>query len=138
MSISDALRPDGTEFDPFLYAVVGEDRNGASLTVLSALARLDLEPWTEARELARLTRETAQFRLTKHLEAINGTPVLVFASESRAAKLIALLPKSTQPLAINPLEASTKLGALGGINRSQLALVGVVVLAVTIYLAQMG
>jgi hypothetical protein len=36
------------EFDNFLYASIGADRNGMPLSVLSALARLDLDPWEEA------------------------------------------------------------------------------------------
>ena len=48
------LHPDGSDFDAFLQAELGEDRNGVAVTVLSALARVGLEPWTEAKELARL------------------------------------------------------------------------------------
>jgi hypothetical protein len=44
----------GSEFDNFLFASIGESRNGMLLSVLSALARLDLDPWQEAAELARL------------------------------------------------------------------------------------
>ena len=42
----------GSEFDDFLYAPIGEDRNGMLLSVLSALARLDIDPWQEAAKLA--------------------------------------------------------------------------------------
>ena len=38
----------GCEFDRFLYASVGDDNNGMPLTVLSALARMDVDPWEEA------------------------------------------------------------------------------------------
>jgi hypothetical protein len=38
----------GSEFDDFLFAPIGEDRNGMLLSVLSALARLDIDPWQEA------------------------------------------------------------------------------------------
>ena len=44
----------GPEFDEFLWASVGEDRNGTGLSVLSALARLDVDPWQEANSLARM------------------------------------------------------------------------------------
>ena len=138
MSASDVLHPDGTDFDPFLFAEVGEDITGAAVTVLSALARLDLEPWTEARELARLGREAAQVRLTAHLEAITDIPALAFANGTRAAKLVGLLPKRTPPLTLKPLEAGTKMVPLGWINWTQLALVGVAVLALILYLAQTG
>lgn len=42
----------GPEFDKFLCASIGEDRNGTMLSVLSALARLDVDPWQEAADLA--------------------------------------------------------------------------------------
>jgi hypothetical protein len=42
----------GSEFDEFLGASICEDRNGTGLSVLSALARLDVDPWIEATSLA--------------------------------------------------------------------------------------
>ena len=44
----------GAEFDKFLGAPIGEGRNGTPLSVLSALARLDVDPWQEAASLARM------------------------------------------------------------------------------------
>jgi hypothetical protein len=38
----------GPEFDEFLRASIGEDRNGTGLSVLSAFARLNVDPWQEA------------------------------------------------------------------------------------------
>ena len=52
----------GTEFDDFLFAPIVEDRNDMPLSVLSALARLDIDPWQEADKLARLPGETATQR----------------------------------------------------------------------------
>lgn len=138
MSTSDVLHPDGTEYDPFLFAELGEDRTGAAVTVLSALARLDLEPWTEARELSRLARKAAQVRLTAHLEAITDIPALALASEGRAERLIALLPRRAPPLTLKSREPGTKVVPQGWISWTQLALVGVAVLALILYLAQTG
>ena len=136
MSASDVLHPGGSDYDAFLFAEVGEDRTGAAVTVLSALARLDLEPWSEARELARLAREEAQARLTKHFEAITDIPALALASEGRAAKLVSLLPLRASPRVPKPLEAGTfpKLS----VSWTLMAFVGVVVLAWFYYLAQTG
>ncbi|MEL7516708.1 MAG: hypothetical protein AAGK03_19040 [Pseudomonadota bacterium] len=136
MSASDVLHPDGSDYDAFLYAQVGEDRTGAAVTVLSALARLNLEPWTEARELARLGREGAQVRLTTHFEAITDIPALARASEGRAAKLVSLLPLRAPPRVLKSLEAGTfpKLS----VSWTLMAFVGVVVLAWFYYLAQTG
>lgn len=138
MSASDVLHPDGSDYDAFLFANLGEDRTGATVTVLSALARLDLEPWTEARELARLAREDAQVRLTTHFEAIADIPVLALASESRAAKMVSLLPKRAPLRVSKPLEAGTNNFPRISISWTAMALVGVVVLAWILYLAQTG
>jgi hypothetical protein len=49
----------GSEFDNFLLAPIGDDNNGMLLSVLSALARLDVDPWEEAAVLARLPGDVA-------------------------------------------------------------------------------
>ena len=138
MSASDVLHPDGSDYDAFLFAELGEDRTGAAVTVLSALARLDLEPWTEARELAHLVREDAQVRLTKHFESITDIPALALASEGRAAKLVSLLPKRAPLRVSKPLEAGSNNSPEISISWTTMALIGVVVLAWFYYLAQTG
>jgi hypothetical protein len=40
------------DFDKFLFATVGEEINGIPLSVLSALMRLEIDPWNEARRLS--------------------------------------------------------------------------------------
>ncbi len=138
MSASDVLHPDGSDYDAFLFAELGEDRNGAAVTVLSALARIDLEPWNEARELSNLAREDAQVRLTTHFEAITDIPALALASESRAAKLVSLLPKRAPLRVLKPLEAGSNNSPMISISWTTMALVGVVVLAWFFYIAQTG
>jgi hypothetical protein len=86
------MSPLGSEFDDFLYAPVGEDSNGMLLSVLSALARLDVDPWEEAAQLAQLPEETAARKLVSLIAALpNGSsprpdPATI------APRLIALLP----------------------------------------------
>jgi hypothetical protein len=46
-----SISPLGSEFDNFLFAPIGNDRNGMVLSVVSALAQLDVDPWQEADEL---------------------------------------------------------------------------------------
>jgi hypothetical protein len=47
----------------FLFAPIGEDRDGMLVSVLSGLARSDVDPWQEAARLAELPEETATQRL---------------------------------------------------------------------------
>jgi hypothetical protein len=59
----------GPEFDDFLFAPIGEEKNGMMLRVVSALARLDLDPWEETGNLARLTADKATARLAALIAA---------------------------------------------------------------------
>lgn len=83
----------GTEFDNFLFAPIGEDGNGMSLSVVSALARLDIDPWAEAAELAKLSGALAVLRLTRLIEALPGDGSTHANSKTVAARLVTLLPR---------------------------------------------
>ena len=63
------------------------------LSVLSALARLDIDPWQEADKLARLPRETATQRLASLIAALPEGPSAHLDPGAIAARLIALLPR---------------------------------------------
>ena len=82
-------------FDNFLFAVVGEEQNGMSLSVVSALARLDLDPWIEAASLSQLSSQAAGDRLTGLLSSLPTSQVVTLASAT-VVRLIGLLPRSRQ------------------------------------------
>ena len=82
----------GREYDKFLYASVGDDNNGMPLTVLSALARMDVDPWEEASKLTQLPQESAVTQLASLLGALRNAPVAGMDPARLAAPLIALLP----------------------------------------------
>src|SRR5580693_2860976 len=94
-----------TEFDEFLYASINEEPDG-TLSVLSALARLDLDPWDEAARLARLPRAaTIQF-LTALIAALPQGSSAGGDPELHARRLTALLPRrvtNEAPAATAPL-----------------------------------
>jgi hypothetical protein len=83
----------GSEFDDFLFAPIGEDRNGMLLSVLSALARLDVDPWQEAAELARLPGHVATQRMASLIAALPDWPSTQPDPGTIAARLVALLPR---------------------------------------------
>jgi hypothetical protein len=98
----------GPEFDAFLFAPVGEDRNGKLLSVVSALARLDVDPWLEAAKLARLPKEAAIERLTALIASLPDQPWATLSPSAIAARLVALLPRganSTVPTSQAPIGA---------------------------------
>ena len=82
------------EYDEFLYAQLGEEANGMQLSVLSALARQNVDPWEIAQKLNSLTREKALPLLTPLHAGIPSGAQDQAAPEDIAARLIALLPSS--------------------------------------------
>lgn len=101
MNQPDVLNPNPPEFEPFLYASVGEDRNGYFVTVLSALARLGLDPWAETADLARLGHEAARTRLGTLLERFRDVPTLATDHGKVARDLSQLLPAGKSLGAVN-------------------------------------
>jgi hypothetical protein len=90
------------EFNDFLYAPIGAYRNEMPLSVLSALARLDLDPWQEASELSDLPKDTAKQRLASLIARLPGGRWARADSRAIAERLIDLLPRpssSKAPLA---------------------------------------
>jgi hypothetical protein len=109
----------GPEFDQFLGASIGEDRNGTGLSVLSALARLDVDPWQEAASLARMSREAAAGRLTALIDALPYEPARAVPSKTIAADLVALLPRASKSSVQSP---DSKL-AVAGPRQAQIRIV---------------
>jgi hypothetical protein len=83
----------GPEFDDFLFAPLGEEKNGMLLRVVSALARLDLDPWQETTSLARLPKETATERLAALIAVLPDRPAVLQDPVAMASSLIARLPR---------------------------------------------
>ena len=84
----------GREFDPFLFATIGDERDGPLLSVVSALARLEVDPWKEAASLARMPRDQAKQRLTSLIASLPKGATTSLSPEIIAARLIALLPQA--------------------------------------------
>jgi hypothetical protein len=82
------------QFDEFLFAPVGEDANGMRVSVLSALARLGVDPWQEAQDLAALPTESAGQRLDTLIAVLPDVPALRQDHRAVATRLIALLPRA--------------------------------------------
>ncbi len=82
----------GSEFDDFLFAPIGEEPSGMLLSVVSALARLDVDPWQEAARLARLPVEKATQRLASLIATLPEASGPRWDSGTIAARLIGLLP----------------------------------------------
>src|SRR5579862_5242173 len=81
-----------SEFNDFLFAPIGEEGNHAVLTVLSALARLDIDPWQESALLAQQSKDAATQRLTSIIASLPNGLWAPSDAGTIAARLIALLP----------------------------------------------
>jgi hypothetical protein len=106
-----ALRPEyslgHSEFNEFLFAFVGEERSGQQLTVLSALARLGLDPWGEAARLSELPKEAATHALAAAIGALPGGDWKVSDLQSIAVRLVNCLPRRGSPSARSAQGRST-------------------------------
>jgi hypothetical protein len=81
------------EFDDFLHAPIGTEQNEMPLSVLSALARSDVDPWEEAAELSELPKDTATQRLALLIARLPGERWTQADSRAIATRLIELLPR---------------------------------------------
>jgi hypothetical protein len=117
----------GDEFNKFLFALVGTDQSGAQLSVISALARLDLDAWDEAASLARLPRDAAVNKLSGLLRSNPEIPRISHESRAIAARLIDLLPRGAT-LQSPPHTARTRWpGASGAAGLGMLIALGVLI-----------
>lgn len=82
----------GPEFNAFLFESIGLDQYGRPLSVVSALARLDLDAWAEAGQLAHLPRDIAAGELSALIRKLTECPQAVKDSHKIAVRLVALLP----------------------------------------------
>lgn len=113
MSRMDHMRQGGTPFDGFLYANIGEDHTGQSVSVLSALARLGLDPWEEAADLSDLPREGASLRLASVLARFRDVPALLQDQATIAQHLVTLLPKASGQQGTGQGYLATRARAMG-------------------------
>ena len=106
------------EFDDFLYAPIGADRGEMPLSVLSALSRLDVDPWREAAELSELPKGVAAQRLASLIARLPGGRWPLADARAIADRLIQLLPHrgSSAPPATKP-------HGLHGMNVSTIVLI---------------
>jgi hypothetical protein len=87
VSVSQAFPPLGPEFEPFLFAILGQEGNGMPLTIISAIARSGADPWTEAARIAKLPKAAALDVVARMIPDRGGSDNAAIAN-----RLFALLP----------------------------------------------
>lgn len=113
------LRPEyslgHSQYNDFLFASIsldtgsagegGVESHGDDLTVLSALSRLDVDPWREAARLSDLSRDEAAGALAATLARLPDASWKAADAPANAARLVAMLPDKSAP-AIPPVSAA--------------------------------
>ena len=94
MALHPLYRPLRPDLDDFLFAPMGEERDGIPLSVISALTRLGLDPWDEATRLSSLAKREAVDQLSPMIGRLAGTRWSSSEAREIAIGLIELLPIS--------------------------------------------
>ena len=113
-----------SRYNQFLYAPICEEANGMQLSVLSALARMDVDPWEEATRLAAMPKAIAVRTLASTVGRVLGKSRNPSEMEVIAARLVQLLPQPGQGVTIAPTETAR-------VGTQQSLLVGVAGLCVS-------
>lgn len=108
MSTSDAFALKNSGLNAFLFAEIGTELNGSSLTLLSALARLGQDPWAEAAKWAKLPKAAMIDRLAQVLLQMPLSPQALVEARATASRLVLLLP-SQSPRSVPPTVPSKSL-----------------------------
>lgn len=91
-----------SDLNSFLFADIGEEANGMTLSVFSTLARSDVDPWQEAERLAKLPRPEATRELARTIVAMPATAWSLADAAAIAERLVVLLPPRGSHLRIFP------------------------------------
>jgi hypothetical protein len=114
MPSSDAFALRRSGLNEFLFAPVGTEANGMTLSLVSVFARLGDDPWREAGRLAGLPKSEAIESLAR---IIAGMPTSIWplpTATAIAVRLITLLPTRSGNSGLGPpaLAHSAKAGRL--------------------------
>jgi hypothetical protein len=79
-------------YDAFLFEPLCNEASGMSLSVVSVLARANVDPWEEAGRLATMPKVLAEKALVATLDLIPGRSWKPAEAKTIAARLVRLLP----------------------------------------------
>ena len=88
-----------SDLNDFLFASVGEEQNGVTLSVVSGLTRLGLDPWEEAARLTPLPKARAAEALATLIARLPISRTLSSDDLAISQRLVELLPdQKTVPM----------------------------------------
>jgi hypothetical protein len=92
MPSTDAFALQQSGFNEFLFAPVGTEANGMTLSLVSVFARAGNDPWQEAGRLARLPKSEATESLARSIAGMSTSIWPLQSARTIADRLIGLLP----------------------------------------------
>lgn len=95
-----------SKYNDFLFTVIHEEPNGTQLSVLSALTRVDIDPWEEAARLSEMTDPIAKRRLISVLNQASENSWSPSEKAAIATRLIGRLPPTNDNGGSAPAQAS--------------------------------
>jgi len=96
-----------SDLNDFLFAPVGEEHNGVTLSVVSALTRLGLDPWEQAARLTPLPKARAAEALATLIARLPIRRTLSSDDLAISQRLVELLPDQKSA----PLQGRERVGA---------------------------
>jgi hypothetical protein len=97
-------------YNHFLFAPICEEANGMQLSVVSALARMDVDPWEEATRLVAMPKAIAERTLVSILNRVLGKNRNPSETQVIATRLVQLLPQRGDGVTTAPT-AGARIGA---------------------------
>jgi hypothetical protein len=85
-----------SRYNDFLFATICEEANGMRLSILSALARMNVDPWEEAARLASMPKAIAEQTLVSTLDHVSGRSWNSSEAAVLAGRLVRLLPQGSE------------------------------------------
>jgi hypothetical protein len=116
MSKSDVFALQHSALNEFLYAAVGMEANGTTLSLVSVFARQGNDPWREAGRLVGLPRSDAIRSVATDIAGMPRSLWTLADATAIATRLVALLPPPPASVGSGPARDDTRAGRLVGLG----------------------
>ncbi len=114
MSRPDHFALQRSELNPFLFADIGTELNGSTLTMLSVLARLGKDPWVEAASWAKVPKAAAVESIITTIASLPLASRTLGELRVIATRIVMLLPvQDWLPYLKAPMPTRPTIKALG-------------------------
>ena len=121
-----------SDLQEFLFAPVWEEKNGTPLSILSALARLGMDPWGEAARLAEMPRAAAVSALAAILARLPRSEPEVPDYSGISERLVQFLPQGGSRPSSNTYGTDNGSAASGGVAAVSPQTIGLIAVAAVV------